>query len=243
MDIERSELPPDLDERVAALAALQEPLRRALYLYILGRRDAVGRDEAARAVGIRRGLAAFHLDRLADDGLLTVEYRRLTGRSGPGAGRPAKLYRVAPHEHDVSLPPRSYAFAAELLADAVEASRPGGSGETAEEVAERRGRQVATAARESLDTSGAGDHAGEGTPLAAVLSRFGYQPSGPPGSTELLNCPFHALAESHRELICGMNAAFLTGVIEGLGLRTTEARLEPEIGRCCVVIRSVSEGG
>ena len=183
---------------------------------------------------IRRPLAAFHLDRLAADGLLDVEYRRLTGRTGPGAGRPAKLYRVAAADYDVSLPPRSYAFASELLAEAVEAVRPGGSGATAEEVAARRGREVGAAAASVLGARAS--TARRRTALTAVLAEFGYQPDSEATTSRLRNCPFHALAESHRELVCGMNEAFLRGVVEGLGLRRVEARLDPAPGRCCVVV-------
>ncbi|MDQ3641298.1 MAG: helix-turn-helix domain-containing protein, partial [Actinomycetota bacterium] len=81
------------DADLAALAALGDPLRRRLYRFVGGQDHPVGRDEAAAGVGISRSTAAFHLDRLVDDGLLDAEFRRLTGRRGPGAGRPAKLYR------------------------------------------------------------------------------------------------------------------------------------------------------
>lgn len=216
------------------MSALQEPVRRALYLFVLGERRAVSREEAAAAVGIRRGLAAFHLDRLADEGMLAVEFRRLTGRRGPGAGRPAKLYRVADADHEVSLPPRSYAFAAELLAEAVEASRPGGDGASAEEVAARAGTAVGSEARTALGSRPSVTD--RQAALSSVLARFGYQPRSEGRTRRLRNCPFHALAEAHRDLVCGMNEAFLQGVLDGLGLPRLEARLDPTPGECCVVI-------
>ena len=108
------------DRALEQLAALAEPVRRRLYQYVASRPAAVGRDEAANAVGVSRALAAFHLDRLVDDGLLVAEYRRLTGRTGPGAGRPAKLYRLSEHEVEVSLPPRDYRLAAGVFADALD---------------------------------------------------------------------------------------------------------------------------
>lgn len=205
---------------------------------MLAQRRAVGRDEAAAAVGVRRGLAAFHLDRLAADGLLDVEYRRLTGRTGPGAGRPAKLYRPAATEYELSLPPRSYGMVAELLAEAVEAGRPGGSGETAEEVAERRGGAAAAAVRDRLgaDPSPADLEAA----LDVVLAGLGYQPARDGDDRRLRNCPFHALAEAHRDLVCHLNEAFLRGVVAGLGLPVA-ARLAPTAGECCVVLsRSIT---
>jgi predicted ArsR family transcriptional regulator len=210
-------------------------VRRALYLVVLGRRRAVSRDEAASEIGIRRGLAAFHLDRLADDGLLQVEYRRLSGRVGPGAGRPAKLYRIAEGEHEVSLPPRAYAFAAALLAEALAAARPGGSGATAEEIARDRGRQVGALARAELGSRPPA--ATRRTELVATLARIGYQPEDEGGGPiRLRNCPFHALADLHRELVCGMNEAFVAGVLDGLDLPRFDTRLQPTEGECCVSI-------
>src|ERR687886_812552 len=102
-----------------AISLLQDPARRGLYEYVASANREVSRNEAAEAVGLQRTLAAFHLDRLAGAGLLEVTYRRLTGRTGPGAGRPAKLYTRASAEYAVSLPPRQYDLAAELLAEAV----------------------------------------------------------------------------------------------------------------------------
>jgi len=232
-------LPPDIDARLAAIAALQDPVRRALYLFVLAAGRAVGRDEAAAAVGIRRGLAAFHLDRLAEDDLLSVEYRRLTGRSGPGAGRPAKLYRIVEADREVSLPPRSYELVAELLAEAVEASRPGGSGASAEQVAERTGHALGDEVRAALGSRPT--VAERRDALAGLLARLGYQPVGEGRETQLRNCPFHALAEAHRPLVCGMNQALLSGVLDGLDLSRLEARLEPAPNQCCVVIAAAAE--
>lgn len=108
------------DRAIESLSLLSEPARRALYEYVAGARGEVGRDEAAEAIGVSRSLAAFHLDKLVAAGLLAVSYRRLSGRTGPGAGRPAKLYQRAEGEHVVSLPPRAYGSAARLLAEVVE---------------------------------------------------------------------------------------------------------------------------
>src|SRR5690606_38891806 len=81
-------------------------------------------------------LAAFHLDKLVDGGLLEAGSRRLTGRSGPGAGRPAKVYRRAAGERGVSVPARDYRTAAGVLAEAAE--RAGLDAEV-QEAARRRG--------------------------------------------------------------------------------------------------------
>src|ERR671917_43859 len=91
-----------LPDRVAALAALNDPARRAVFDLVARAATAVSRDAAADALGVSRRVAAFHLDRLAEQGLLVVEYRRPPGRTGPGAGRPAKLYRRIEGEVAVS---------------------------------------------------------------------------------------------------------------------------------------------
>ena len=95
---------PDFDRQVAGIAALGDPLRRALYRYVVSRPGPVNRDQVAEGAGVARHVAKFHLDKLADEGLLAVEYARPAGRGGPGAGRPAKLYRRAAGEVAVSLP-------------------------------------------------------------------------------------------------------------------------------------------
>src|SRR5687768_1454271 len=111
-----------LPDRVGALAALDDPARRAMFDLVARSGTAVSRDAAAEALGVSRRVAAFHLDRLAEQGLLAVEYRRPPGRTGPGAGRPAKLYRRAEGEVAVSVPERHYDVVGGLLAAAVSES-------------------------------------------------------------------------------------------------------------------------
>ncbi|MGH3495775.1 MAG: helix-turn-helix domain-containing protein, partial [Sciscionella sp.] len=134
-----------LSAAVARLAALDDETRRALYEYVSGAETPVGRDQAAHALALPRSTAAFHLDRLVGAGLLRVSYQRLTGRSGPGAGRPAKLYEAGAREVSASVPPRRYDLAAHVLADAVsECARTGAPvRETLLRVAARRGQALA----------------------------------------------------------------------------------------------------
>jgi predicted ArsR family transcriptional regulator len=213
----------DVDQRLDRLGGLVDPVRRALYRYVAGAVDLVSRDEAAEAVDVSRSLAAYHLDRLADDGLLEVTYQRRTGRSGPGAGRPAKLYRRAPGEITVSVPPRDYELAARLLAAAVEAADDPPVRGALTTVAKATGRAM-----------GADVRAGRCTVLEA-LDEHGYEPvTDEEGGVRLHNCPFHQLAEEHRELVCGMNLAMLSGLGAGAGYRAT---LDPEPGWCCVRLR------
>ena len=222
-----------LSEEVAAIGALQEPVRRALYLHVAGHRGEVSRDDAAAAVGIQRALAAFHLDKLVEAGLLEATYRRTSGRTGPGAGRPAKLYRRSTTEHAVSVPPRHYDLAAELLAEAVEEAGDRSARRSLTKVARRFGRKLAGEARDGL-----GPRAGRERRLSALtqaLDRYGYQPRRQGRSVRLGNCPFHALSESHRELVCGMNLSLLEEAADAMG-GDFEARPDPTPGECCVTL-------
>jgi predicted ArsR family transcriptional regulator len=212
-------------DQVEAIAALAEPTRRRLYEHVVRQPGPVGRDEAAAAVGVPRATAAFHLDRLADDGLLDVVRMRRTGRTGPGAGRPAKLYKRAATWVRVSLPERRYDLAGELLAAAVEEAD--GTGERPRQALGRRARVLG----EEL-----GRAAGPGGPDAvlAVLEENGFEPRPEGESVVLVNCPFHALAQRHPELVCGMNLQLVDGVLAGAGCTALAAHLCPEEGHCCV---------
>ncbi|MGH8837724.1 MAG: helix-turn-helix transcriptional regulator [Jiangellaceae bacterium] len=216
-----------LADRVAAVTALDDPVRRAL-LDLVSRSDtAVSRDKAAETLRLTRRAAAFHLDRLADEGLLTVEFRRLTGRSGPGAGRPSKLYRRAADEVAVTIPERRYDLAGELLAAAVEASTR--SGEPARDALMR----LATDA-------GRGMGADSGS-FENVLEDNGFEPRPDgDGGIVLGNCPFHRLARRHTDIVCHLNLELLRGAAEGADDHEHTVVLDPEVGRCCV--RAVRRG-
>jgi predicted ArsR family transcriptional regulator len=230
-----------LDDRtpqaLGELAVLAEPVRRQLYLHVAAQPDAVSRDSAAAALGIGRPLAAHHLDRLVTAGLLTAEYRRVSGRSGPGAGRPSKLYRRAPDlDLRASLPQRRYEVAADLMATALTPPSHGPSHglETLEEVAHRYGATLGAEARLR-----AGSRAGKSRrreAVASVLTDAGYLPAIRDEELRLLNCPFHELAQRHRDVTCNMNLAMLRGVLAGAGLPESEARLDPQPGLCCVAM-------
>ena len=225
--------PPAGDgDDVARVSSLGDPARRSLYDYVAGQGQPVGRDEAATAVGISRSLAAYHLDRMVGDGLLEVSFARRTGRTGPGAGRPAKLYHRAPREFQVSLPPRDYELAARLLAQAVESERTGRARASLEEAARSLGRDLAAETRQRRS------QVKRSKPQAVVeevLADRGYEPfRDEEGATRLRNCPFDRLADAHRELVCGMNLCLLEEAVAGeTGL---EAVLDPKAGMCCVAM-------
>lgn len=230
-----------LEGQLSGLAALDDPIRRALYLHVTAAPDDVSRDEAASVVGVSRSLAGFHLDRLVAEGLLTVIFRRLSGRSGPGAGRPAKLYRRSSRQIEVSLPPRRYELAAQLLAGALDTAEAGRAREALLLGARSRGAEIGVAARGQAGPRATGKRL-LGS-LMDALAAHGYAPELAEGEVRLRNCPFHALASAHTQLVCGMNLALLEGVVEGLEVAGATPVLLPRPGLCCVCLRLESAGG
>ena len=224
------------EDQLRRVALLADPVRRDLYGYILSTGRAVGRDEASAALGISRSLVAFHLDRLAAEGILRTEYRRLSGRRGPGAGRPAKLYRVAGQELEVTVPPRDYRLAAALLAAAVDDDAEGTTQPGLEERARATGRDVGTQARNGIRRRAAARRIRER--FVTVLDDQGFAPRIGANTIELLNCPFHSLARKYPRTVCRMNLALIEGVVEGLDARWLEPSLERADGRCCVVVHT-----
>jgi predicted ArsR family transcriptional regulator len=226
----------DFDADVASVAALGEPMRRALYRYVVSQEGAVGREEAAAGVGVAHHTAKFHLDKLVEDGLLDVEYRRPPGRTGPGAGRPAKLYRRADREIAVSLPERRYDLAGRVMAEAITEARRAGTSvdDTLTEAARSAGREIGEQARGLL-----GSHRTPEDALRAVgevLAGQGYEPRLRAGCLTLGNCPFHSLAQRYRDLVCRMNLDLIDGVLDGLEPASLHAILDPSADCCCVVV-------
>lgn len=227
-------MPIDPDA-VDTLALLDEPARRALYEWVVAAGRPVSRDEAAAAVGVSRALAAFHLDRLTAAGLLTPEYRRLTGRTGPGAGRPAKLYARGPREVSVTVPDRRYELPARLFAATIEQLAPEVPPESLRASAHALGRDVGDEARREAGPRPGARRRREA--LVATLRARGYEPrETASGDIRLGNCPYDALVDEHRDLVCGMNLALAEGMVEGLRDEELHPRLDPQPGLCCVAI-------
>ena len=208
-----------------SVSSLEDPVRRRLYDIVSSRPEPVCRDEAASAAGIGRPLAAYHLDKLVESGLLTATYQRLSGRSGPGAGRPAKLYAKSDREFAVSVPSRDYELAALILVEALAEDRGGTSRVALQHAAYRLGSQLAQ-----------GGQDGDERDLPQVLSAHGYAPVMQGAVIRLRNCPFHHLAQRQRELVCGMNLSLIGGMLEGLRLPGWQPVLDPRPGHCCVAL-------
>jgi len=203
------------------VTALVDPSRRALYDYVRRAGHPVSREEAADAAGMSRGLAAFHLDKLVEVGLLRAWYEAPAGRPR-GRGRAPKVYEATAEGVAVTIPQRRYRLIAEILADAV-ADDPADAERAAVRHARERGYSVGAALR-----------AERGADLVDALARLGFEPERSADRVLLHNCPFHALATQHTELVCGLNHAFLTGLLAGLPATGVHAELAPHPGRCCV---------
>jgi predicted ArsR family transcriptional regulator len=205
---------------ISEVSSLHDPVRRRLYDYVGSRDEPVDREDAAAAVGISRTLAAYHLDKIAEAGLLVTSYARPAGRSGPGAGRPAKRYARTDREVSVSVPPRNYTVLAGVLAEAVAADTSG---------------TVAAAVNQAARAAGV---AAGGADLTAALRECGYEPAtSAEGELELRNCPFHYLSQEHTELVCGLNLHLVQGILDAGGQPPGRAVLAPRPGRCCVRIQ------
>jgi predicted ArsR family transcriptional regulator len=211
------------EDRWSAAAALVDRSRRALFDYVRGQDHPVTREEAALAHRISRGLAAFHLDKLVEVGLLRARYQAPPDRPR-GRGRAPKVYEPARDGLTIAIPQRRYRLIAEILADAV-ATDPGDTGAAARRVARQRGAELGRRLREP-------DRDPE---LVAVLAELGFEPRPTPGGrVRLHNCPFHALATRQTALVCGLNHAFLTGLVAGLAAIGVRLALAPRPGACCV---------
>jgi predicted ArsR family transcriptional regulator len=225
------------------VGALADDLRRQMYLFIREQGRPVSRDDAAEAVGISRKLAAFHLDKLTEKGLLEAHYRRLSGRSGPGAGRPSKVYETSQLEVAVSIPSRSYEFVGSLLVSAL--TRSSSARTAAHAAAWEKGRSLGQEVRRERRLRSASPKKLTAVTRDVLLER-GYEPyADETGALRLRNCPFHALAQQSKEIVCNLNRAFISGLLSGLDGNQLDAALDPRPGECCVRVRTAEarEGG
>jgi predicted ArsR family transcriptional regulator len=226
---------------IRAVAALEDELRCGMYVFIRAARRPVTRDEAAASVGISRKLAAFHLDKLVQAGVLSARYQPAGGIRK--AGRAPKVYEPSGTDIRISIPQRQHGILAEILLDAVlTEGAEERAGDTAMRVARERGHGVGAMERESARPGRLG--AERALTLATrVLERHGFEPAREAAScVRLRNCPFHPLAARAPGLVCGINHAFLTGMLAGLQAPAVEAVLAPRPAECCVELRSARPG-
>ena len=221
------------DRNITGIGVLADPVRRKLYRYVCSQDQPVTRDQAAHAVGVARHKAKFHLDRLEAAGLLEADYVRLTGRAGPGAGRPSKRYSRGSGEFAVALPARDYELAGHIMADAISDSARNGTPifDALNKAAAAYGAAIAASSTDHPSESDAA------LDLAVrILTEHAYEPRRIDRSVVMANCPFHALAVDHTELVCRLNHSLLTGFVDLVASDLLEARLEPDENRCCVTL-------
>jgi predicted ArsR family transcriptional regulator len=219
-----------VNDAVRTLAVLDDPQRARLYA--LAREAPITREDAAEHAGISRKLAAFHLDRLVEAGLLEVSYDRPPGR----IGRTPKRYRVSPIEVQVSIPERRYDFVAEILLDAIAgAARDEAPTEAVARLARERGRELGVRTREARALGRLGPERAA-TVVRERLAELGFEPATVDDTIVQRNCPFHRLAQRSPDLVCAINRAFVDGLLEGLQAVRLRAELAPAPDRCCVVV-------
>jgi predicted ArsR family transcriptional regulator len=231
----------ELGDRVARVAALAEPVRRRLYRYVAAQSEPVSRDQACQGLGIPRHTAKFHLDKLVEEDLLVTSFKRLSDRSGPGAGRPTKLYRRSDRELSVSVPERRYDLAGQLMARAIEKSARDDVpvAEALHAAAAALGRSLGDQMRALLQRGRSRERLLDAA--AQTLAAYGYEPAREGDQVKLLNCPFHLLAQEHTGLVCGMNLTMLESATAQVGEEKLAARLDPAPHRCCVLV-TATEG-
>jgi predicted ArsR family transcriptional regulator len=199
-------------ERLAA--ALGDPTRRRVFFLVREADDAVSKDQVADVIGIDRRLAGFHLDKLVDQGFVTAEFKRRTGRSGPGAGRPAKHYRLAADELTVSLPARHYDLLASLLLKAAADESGAARQDILERIGYEFGFEVGLGEVAAGRTRPGHDEVNAVDQVVRLLSRYGFAAQTPgDGTIRACACPFEELAFGDPERICGLDRAIWTGML------------------------------
>lgn len=227
-----------------AVATLVDHGRRSLYAYVRGQDHPVTRDEAAGATSMSHSLAAFHLDKLVEAGLLRARYEAPAGQPR-GPGRTPKVYEATEDGIALTIPERRYAMVGEILATAV-AEAPTDAKAAAVACAHERGARLGDLVRSQPRRATGSDPL---DPVVALLDELGFEPAvvpaedpDSPGRLSVRNCPFHALAKCQPELVCSLNVAFVRGLLAGMGTVGLVAELAPRPGHCCVEVHGGVSG-
>jgi predicted ArsR family transcriptional regulator len=224
-----------MDPAIRAVAALEDQSRRRMYAFIRQARRPVTRDEAAASVGISRKLAAFHLDKLVEAGVLRAHFAPTGGIRK--VGRTPKVYEPSELDIKISIPQRQHDLLADILLDAV-LTPDDDPRAAAVRAAETHGHDLGTAERQHSRPGKLGPERAL-TLASGLLEQHGFEPAREtPTCVRLRNCPFHPLAAKAPDLVCGINHAFLTGLLTGLRATAIDAVLDPRAGECCVELRS-----
>ena len=144
----------------------------------------------------------------------------------------------------MSIPERRHETLASILVDAVRTESVGETAwQAAMSAARLRGQELGAAERDRLRPGRLGAERAL-TITEAVLTEHGFEPArSAPTEVELRNCPFHPLAAQAPGLVCGINHAFLAGLLDGLGADVLDAELRPQVGHCCVRLQAARPPG
>lgn len=217
------------------IGVLADATRARIHRFVRRAGRAVLRDEVASGTGVSRALAAFHLDKLVEAGLLKTHLARPPGRSGPGAGRTARYYEPSTGELNVSVPHRDYQAVGRILADAVEAdpTRPLAA---ARELAAADGRALASQIPVPK----------RATPMRkaeAFLEAAGFEPFRVSrDELAMRNCPYHALAKRSPAVVCTLASGLACGALEAMGAGDLEVEVRPDEQMCCIRVLRKEQG-
>ncbi len=202
------------EQQIADLAGtLGDPTRRGIYVTIRESAEPMTASQIAELFEIHANVARHHLDRLVADGYLQVTRKRPSGRTGPGAGRPAKHYEPTRKNVSVQFPARRYDLLAELLLRVIERIAPDNAAAIADEIGREYGRELAA-------EIGFPDESGYDTAAIAVakaLIGVGFEVEARPGEHELVTrfCPFGESAKNHPAIVCQLDQGLVSGLLEG----------------------------
>ncbi|HLT97585.1 MAG TPA: helix-turn-helix domain-containing protein [Acidimicrobiia bacterium] len=205
-----------LDERIADLtSALGDPTRRAIYVAVRESSEPMTTSRIAQLFDIHPNVARHHLDKLADDGWLIVSRQRASGRSGPGAGRPAKTYQASKREVSIHFAPRRYELLVDLLMRVINEIAPEGVSEIAQRVGYEYGRELA---KEIGAPEDAGyTHAIQAVAMAMTGLGFSMDPDVEGERLLTTHCPFGDAATDHPDVVCSLDRGIVSGLAGGLG--------------------------
>jgi predicted ArsR family transcriptional regulator len=209
-----------LDRSIGDLtAALGDPTRRAIFIAVRESPEPMTSAAIAELFTIHPNVARHHLDKLAADGYLQVSHRRPAGRTGPGAGRPAKCYETTEKAIDVHFPSRRPDLLVELLVRLVQRLAPDDIAAVAEDVGRQYGRELAA----EVGTPEEDGYQEAVTAVAQAMSGlgFGISQDTSAATSRLLtsHCPFGAAAAGHPDVVCSLDRGIVSGLFERLSDR------------------------
>lgn len=231
-----------LDQSIGDLtAALGDPTRRAIFIAVRESGDPMTSSDVAELFGIHANVARHHLDKLATDGYLRVTHRRKTGRSGPGAGRPAKCYEATSKEIDLHFPSRRADVLIELLLRVIARSDVANLPKVAEQIGREYGREIAA----EIGSPGERGYDEAVKAVAEAMTGVGFHMSPDLDGHRLLTsfCPFGNAATGHPDVVCSLDRGMVSGLFERLS-QGCEPILHPAPadGDACVTEVPVSIG-